>query len=48
VTGATGGTWRQVKGSDTEIMAEMGGERYRVQLDLKRDRMLMFVYPWVR
>jgi len=26
VTGATGGTWRQVKESDTEVMAEMGEE----------------------
>jgi hypothetical protein len=26
VTGVTDGTWRQVKESDKEIMAEMGGE----------------------
>jgi len=26
VTGATGGTWRQVKESDAEVMAEMGEE----------------------
>jgi len=39
VTGATGGTWRQVKESDTEIMAERRGERdLWVQMGLRRDR----------
>jgi len=44
VTGATGGTWRQVKESDTEIMAEMGGKRdLGVQLGLRRDR-IQYLY----
>ena len=40
MTGTTGGTWRQVKENDTEIMAEMGGEKdLRGKMGLRRHRM---------